>query len=55
MAGFTGLLSFHRLLLRKESAFPPPHLQKTTRNDEVMQLELFAPVGNCLVLAEVCV
>ena len=54
LAEFTGLLSFHRLLLQKESAFPPPHLQKTTWNDKVMQMELFDPVGNCLVLAEVC-
>ena len=44
-----------RLLLKKESAFPAPQLQKTAWNDKVMQLELFDPVGNCLVLAEVCI
>ena len=54
IAEFTGLLVFHRLLLRKEAAFPPPQLQKTTWNDKVMQLELFDPAGNCLVLTEVC-
>ena len=54
MVDFAGLLSFHRLLLQKKSAFPPPQLHKATWNDKVMQLELFDPVGNCLVLAEVC-
>ena len=55
MVQFTGLLSFQRLLLTKESAFSAPQLQKTTWNDKVMQLELFDPVGNCLMLAEVCI
>lgn len=54
LAEFAGLLSFHRLLLQKASAFPTPPLQKTTWNDKVMQLELVDPAGNCLVLAEVC-
>ena len=54
MAEFTGLLSFHHQLLQKASVFPAPQLQKTTWNDKVMQLELFDPAGNCLVLAEVC-
>ena len=54
IAEFTGLPAFHRLLLQKEAAFPTPPLQKTTWNDKVMQLELFDPAGNCLVLAEVC-
>lgn len=54
IAEFTGMLSFHRLLLQKKSNFPAPLLQKTTWNDKVMQLELFDPSGNCLVLTEVC-
>ena len=54
MVDFTGLLSFHRLLLQKKSAFPAPSLHKAPWNDRVLQLELFDPVGNCLVLAEVC-
>lgn len=53
LAEFTGLLAFHRLLLQKESTFPTPQVQKTTWNDKVMQLELFDPAGNCLVLSEV--
>lgn len=53
LAEFTGLLVFHRLLLQKESAFALPPLQKTYWNDKVMQLELFDPTGNCLVLNEV--
>ncbi len=54
LAEFAGLPAFHRLLLQKQSVFPVPSLQKTTWNDKVMQLELFDPAGNCLVLSEVC-
>lgn len=54
MVDFTGLLSFHRLLLQKEVTFLAPPLQKTIWNDRVMQLELFDPAGNYLVLANVC-
>lgn len=54
LAEFTGLLSFHHLLVQRESVFPSPPLQKTTWNNRVMQLELFDPAGNCLVLSEVC-
>ena len=54
MVDFAGLLSFHRLLLQKEAAFPTPPLRKAPWNDRVMQLELFDPAGNCLLLAEVC-
>lgn len=54
IAEFTGLIAFHRLLRQKESHFTTPPLQKTTWHDKVMQLELFDPAGNCLVLAEVC-
>ena len=54
MVDFNGLMSYHHLLLQKQSVFPLPQLQKTTWNDKVMQLELFDPAGNCLVLAEVC-
>ena len=53
LAEFAGLSAFHRLLQQKNSAFPTPPLQKTTWNDKVMQLELFDPAGNCLVLSEV--
>lgn len=31
-----------------------PELQKHTWHDEVIQLELIDPAGNCLVLAVVC-
>ena len=55
IAEFTGLMAFHRLLRQKESHFTTPPLRKTTWHDKVMQLELFDPAGNCLVLAEVCV
>jgi catechol 2,3-dioxygenase-like lactoylglutathione lyase family enzyme len=54
LAEFNGLLAFHRVLQRRETAFPTPPLVRTTWNDKVMQLELFDPAGNCLVLAEVC-
>ncbi|GAB3674248.1 hypothetical protein GCM10027594_35410 [Hymenobacter agri] len=54
IAEFSGLLAFHRLLQQKQSGFPMPELQKTSWHDRVMQLELFDPAGNCLVLAEVC-
>lgn len=51
---FSGLLAFHYLLLQKESVFSVPPLQKTTWNNKVLQLELFDPAGNCVVLTEVC-
>lgn len=54
MVEFTGLLSFHRLLLQEESVFPPPSVQKTTWNDKLQLLEPFDIAGNCLMLAEVC-
>ncbi len=54
IAEFTGLLAFHHRLLQKVSDFPTPPLEKATWNNKVMQLELFDPAGNCLVLTEVC-
>ena len=54
LAEFTGLLAFRHHLLQKDATFATPPLEKTTWNDKVMQLELFDPDGNCLVLAEVC-
>ena len=54
MAEVAGLLAFHHQLLRKDSTFPTPVLQKTNWSNKVMQVEVFDPFGNCLVFAEAC-
>lgn len=54
MAEINGLIAFHHLLLKKESAFPHPALQKTTWSDKVMQAQVTDPFGNCLLFIEAC-
>lgn len=54
IAEINGLIAYHYLLTKKDSAFPSPALQKTAWSDKVMQIEVTDPFGNSLVFAEIC-
>lgn len=54
IAEINGLIAYHYLLTKKDSAFPSPALEKTIWSDKVMQIQVNDPFGNSLVFAEIC-
>lgn len=54
IAEVNGLFALHRNLLQRNPPCPPPHLERTTWNDKVMQAQVTDPFGNCLVFVEAC-
>ena len=54
IAEVNGLFALHRNLLQRNPPCPPPHLERTTWSDKVMQAQVTDPFGNCLVFVEAC-
>ena len=54
IAEVNGLFVLHRNLLQRNPPCPPPHLERTTWSDKVMQTQVTDPFGNRLVFVEAC-
>ena len=54
MAEVNGLFALHRNLLLRNPPCPPPHLERTSWSDKVMQTQVTDPFGNQLVFIEAC-
>ena len=54
IAEVNGHGALHRNLLQRNPPCPPPHLERTTWSDKVMQAQVTDPFGNRLVFVEAC-